>query len=170
MRASSARPLPLPRNAGASLPARFHRTLEAVVAAVHVGVLNTEGLLSRWRPVGASCLVHRSRTPADLYERSTRPYPAKLTELVYPGGVLRRPILQQGSLKWKCERTFISEVLAREQVGLLEVDDACFEVCYRPLPIGWFDGRRQHLERAEEVTQPAAEAGEHFVAAACTTP
>lgn len=111
-----------------------------------------------------------NRTPAELYERSTRPYPSKLPELMYPGGVLLRRISQQGSLKWKCERTFISEVLAREEVGLLEVDDACFEVYYGPLLIGWFDGRSQIFERAEEVALPAPGAGEHFAAAACTTP
>jgi len=111
-----------------------------------------------------------NRTPGELYKPSPRPFPSKLPDLVYPGGVLLRRISQQGSLKWKCERTFISEVLAREEVGLLEVDDACFEVYYGPLLIGWFDGKCQHFERAEEVAAPGAEAGGHFGAAACTTP
>ena len=111
-----------------------------------------------------------NRTPAELYERSTRVYPSKLPELVYPGGVQLRRISQQGSLKWKCERTFISEVLAREVVGLLEVDDACFEVYYGPLFIGWFDGKYQRFERADEVDAPGGEAGGHSGTAACTTP
>jgi hypothetical protein len=44
-------------------------------------------------------------------------------------------------LKWKCQRTFLSEVLARETVGLLEVDDELFEVYYGPVLLGSFDGR-----------------------------
>jgi hypothetical protein len=41
--------------------------------------------------------------------------------------------------------------LAREVVGLLETEDSQFEVYYGPLLIGWFDGRRQCFERADEV-------------------
>ena len=111
-----------------------------------------------------------NRTPAELYEPSRRPYPSKLPELEYPGGVLLRRISQQGSLKWKCERTFISAVLARERVGLLEVDEAYFEVYYGPLLIGWFDGKHDRFERVEEVGGATVENDEHFGAAACTTP
>jgi len=99
-----------------------------------------------------------NRTPAEMYERSARPYPSKLPELEYPCGVLLRRISQQGSLKWKCERTFISAVLAREVVGLLEIQEGRFGVYYGPLLIGWFDGGRQRFDRAEVVTGAAADA------------
>jgi hypothetical protein len=68
-------------------------------------------------------------------------FPARLPELVYPAGVHLRRISQQGSLKWRTERTFLSEVLARQTVGLLETEEEFFEVYYGPLLIGWFDGR-----------------------------
>lgn len=42
-------------------------------------------------------------------------------------------------MKWKTQRTFLSEVLARQTVGLLEVDDDLFEVYYGPLLLGWFE-------------------------------
>ncbi len=61
----------------------------------------------------------------------------------YPTGAHLRRISQQGSLKWKCERTFLSEVLARQTVGAGNRGRA-FEVYYGPLLIGWFDGR-SHL-------------------------
>ena len=80
------------------------------------------------------------KTPAELYVPSVRPYPARLPELQYPAGAHLRRISQQGSLKWKCERTFLSEVLARQTVGLLETEEEFFEVYYGPLLIGWFDG------------------------------
>jgi len=89
------------------------------------------------------------KTPSDLYLPSARPYPARLPELEYPQGVHLRRISQQGSLKWKCERTFFSEVLARQRVGLLETEDNFFEVYYGPLLIGWFDGR-SHLFKPEQ--------------------
>lgn len=75
---------------------------------------------------------------------SPREYPSRLPELEYPPGVHLRRISQQGSLKWRCERTFVSEVLARAVVGLLETEEEFFEVYYGPLLIGWFDAR-SHL-------------------------
>ena len=81
------------------------------------------------------------KTPADVYVASSRGYPVRLPELEYPAGSHLRRISQQGSLKWRCERTFLSEVLARETVGLLETEEEFFEVYYGPLLIGWFDGR-----------------------------
>jgi transposase InsO family protein len=81
------------------------------------------------------------KTPAELYIPSTQAYPARLRELAYPPGVHLRRISQQGSLKWRCERTFLSAVLARQNVGLLETEEDFFDVYYGPLLIGWFDGR-----------------------------
>lgn len=81
-----------------------------------------------------------NRTPASVYAASARAYPARVSELEYPDGVHFRRISQQGSLKWKGERTFLSEVLAREMVGLLEVDEEFFEVYYGPVLLGWLDG------------------------------
>lgn len=86
------------------------------------------------------------KTPAELYIPSARPYPARLPDLQYPPGVHLRRISQQGSLKWKCERTFLSEVLARQTVGLLETEEEFFEVYYGPLLLGWFDGRSKVFE------------------------
>lgn len=83
------------------------------------------------------------RTPASRYSPSPRKYPSRLPELEYPPGAMLRRISQQGSLKWKTERTFVSEVLAREYVGLVEVDDGLFEVYYGPLLLGWLDGHEQ---------------------------
>jgi putative transposase len=76
-----------------------------------------------------------------VYSASVREYPARLPDLQYPAGAELRWVSQQGSVKWKCRRTFLSEVLAREAVGLIEVDEELFEVYYGPLMLGWLDGR-----------------------------
>ena len=93
-----------------------------------------------------------NRTPADVYMRSPRSYPPRLPELEYPAGAHLRWVSQQGSVKWKCHRTFISEVLGRQAVGLIEVDDDLFEVYYGPLWLGWLDGHYGAFERAPENT------------------
>ena len=66
-------------------------------------------------------------------------YPSRLPELEYPPGVDLRRISQQGSVKWKGARAFVSEVLARESVGLLEVEEDFLEVYYGRLFLGWLD-------------------------------
>lgn len=127
---------------------RMHRTLKQEAANPPAGnlrqqqqaFLEFERIYNQERPHEAL----GGRTPADVYVPSTRPYPARLPDLEYPVGVHLRRISQQGSLKWRCERTFLSEVLAREVVGLLETEEDFFEVYYGPLLIGWFDGR-SHL-------------------------
>ena len=110
-----------------------------------------------------------NRTPAEVYAASARCYPSKLPPLEYPGGVHLRRISQQGSLKWDGERTFLSEVLGRETVGLLEVDDDYYEVYYGPVMLGWFDGQLHRFERLPAV-KPARETAEQFGTAACATP
>ena len=79
------------------------------------------------------------RRPAELYVGSARVYPSRLPELEYPAGVHLRRISQQGSVKWKGARTFISEVVARQCVGLLETEEDFFEVYYGPVLLGWLE-------------------------------
>ena len=62
-----------------------------------------------------------------------------MPDLAYPAGALMRRISQQGSVKWKGGRAFVSEVLAREAVGLLEVEEDFLEVYYGPLFLGWLE-------------------------------
>jgi len=79
-------------------------------------------------------------TPQSRYVASPRIYPARLPDPLYPNGVVLRRISQQGSLKWRGQRTFLSEVLARHDVGLLPSDDRYWAVYYGPLLLGWFEG------------------------------
>ncbi len=79
------------------------------------------------------------RTPGSLYEASARRYRSRLPELEYPAGAHRRRISQQGSVKWNSGRAFLSEVLAREVVGLVEMDEDFLEVYYGPVFLGWLD-------------------------------
>lgn len=132
---------------------RMHRTLKQETACPpranrrrqQEAFVEFERMYNQERPHQAL----EGRTPASVYTRSGRPYPARLPELNYPAGAHMRRISQQGSLKWRCERTYVSEVLGHEWVALLETDDEFFEVYYGPLLIGWFDGR-SHLFGPEQ--------------------
>jgi transposase InsO family protein len=79
------------------------------------------------------------QTPASWYVASARLFPSRLTDLAYPPEAQLRRISQQGSVKWKGSRAFVSEVLAREAVGLVEVEEDFLEVYYGQLFLGWLD-------------------------------
>jgi transposase InsO family protein len=79
------------------------------------------------------------RVPGALYAASSRLYPSREPEIAYPAHMHVRWISQQGSLKWRMRRTFLSEVLARQAVGLLEVEEDILEVYYGPVLLGWLE-------------------------------
>ncbi|HET6931728.1 MAG TPA: IS481 family transposase [Candidatus Acidoferrum sp.] len=124
---------------------RMHRTLKQETANPPAANLRQQQeVFARFERMYNEERPHEAlggKTPAQVYVASTRVYPSRLPELEYPAGTHLRRISQQGSLKWRCERTFLSEVLAREIVGLLETEEEFFEVYYGPLLIGWLDGR-----------------------------
>jgi transposase InsO family protein len=88
-------------------------------------------------------------TPASCYQPSARPYPRRLPELEYGDEMAMRRVSQQGSVRWKGERIYISEVFGYEEVGLKTVDERWLEVYYGPIRLGWLDGWRSHFRRRE---------------------
>ena len=91
-----------------------------------------------------------NQMPAQVYVASSRAYPSRLPELKYPDGAQLRWVSQQGSVKWKCRRTFLSEVLGGQAVGLIEVDEELFEVYYGPVFLGWLDGHYGEFQRGDD--------------------
>ena len=90
-------------------------------------------------------------TPASHYTASARKMPRRVPELEYGDDVELRRISQQGSLKWKCERTFISEIFAYEWLGLRTLNERCLEVLYGPLSLGFLDTFRHQFHRTLSV-------------------
>jgi len=88
------------------------------------------------------------RTPASCYAPSSRPMPRRVPELEYGDDTVVRRISQQGSLRMKGERTFISEIFAYEWMGLRALNERYFEVLYGPLTVGFLDGFRHRFHRA----------------------
>jgi len=86
-------------------------------------------------------------TPQACYAASPRCYPRRVPSLEYGDAMEVRRVSQQGSVKWKGERTFISEVFGHEYLGLKPASQDWLEVYYGPIRIGWLDGRRQQFSR-----------------------
>lgn len=90
-------------------------------------------------------------TPADVYYPSTRQYPSRLPELEYPAGMTIRKVNDAGVLKWHSKQIFISHALAREHVGLSEVNEGLWELRYGPLVLGMLDQMHDRIKRRNEV-------------------
>ena len=79
--------------------------------------------------------------PADVYEPSTAAAMPRL--YVYPGHWEQRLVSMNGQISWKKTLVFISESLAGQQVGLVEVDDGIWKVCFRHITLGRLNTRNK---------------------------
>ena len=88
------------------------------------------------------------QTPASCYTGSSRCMPRRVPELEYGEEFQVRRIPQQGSLKMKGERTFISEIFAYQWLGLRALNERVFEVFYGPVALGFLDAHRHAFHRS----------------------
>jgi transposase InsO family protein len=86
-------------------------------------------------------------TPQSCYQASPRCYPRRVREVEYGDEMEIRRVSQQGSVKWKGERTYISEVFAYQPLGLKALDDRWLEMYYGPIRLGWLDSYHHIFRR-----------------------
>jgi hypothetical protein len=87
------------------------------------------------------------QTPASCFAPSPRLMPRRVPELDYDDNTEVRRVSQQGSVRWRGERTFISEVFAYERLGLRALDERTVEVLYGPVTVGYLDSYRHEFHR-----------------------
>lgn len=132
---------------------RMHRTLkQATATPPHATVRLQQKAFDSFRCEFNQHRPHEALgdlTPAACYQTGTRRYPWRVPELQYADDVHVRRVSQQGSVRWKGVRTFISEVFRYEPLGLKQFDERWLEVYYGPVALGWFDGYRHRFSRAQ---------------------
>jgi transposase InsO family protein len=113
---------------------RMHRTLKQHTARPPAATLaQQQRRFDRFRHEFNHERPHEAlgdRTPAEFYRPSSTPFPERLPEVTYPGHYTLRRITHSGSLCWHSRRVFLSIVLARETVGLIEVEDGVWSVYF----------------------------------------
>lgn len=101
---------------------RMHLTLKQhVCAPVARDLQAQQEVLEQFRIYYNTDRPHESLgqvTPASLYYRSSRPYPARLAELRYPPEFELRRVLSNGMIKWHGRSIYISQTVSGEQIGL----------------------------------------------------
>ena len=89
------------------------------------------------------------RTPAEFYQPSPRPYPARVPKPEYDDRMVIRSVRQAGEIKWEGHRIYLGEVLAGENVGLEPISDEHYVVYFCKMPLGVLDDRRRKVWSVE---------------------
>jgi transposase InsO family protein len=79
------------------------------------------------------------RFPAELYQPSPRPLPARLDDPEYDADHELRRVRTDGGIKWRGKPVFISEALIGELVGILELETGDDLVRFGQLDLGLID-------------------------------
>src|SRR6266852_2858419 len=124
---------------------RMHRTLKAETARPpRANMKAQQSAFDRFRGEYNRERPHEAlgqRPPAAVYQPSPRPYPERLPELTYPAAEVIRRVRHNGEIKSRGHSVFVSQCLAGELIGMEELRDDCWRVCFGPVVLGWFDTR-----------------------------
>ena len=82
------------------------------------------------------------QVPARFYEPSPRRFDGVLRSPDYADDARGRRVRRNGTVKWRGDEVFVSEVLAGEPVGLFPIADDVWLVKYGPLVLGTMKGRQ----------------------------
>lgn len=85
------------------------------------------------------------KPPGSVHCLSPRSYPAKLPEVQYESGITVRQVRHKGEIKWRGELIYVSEVLAKEPVGLKPIDNDKWELRYSFHLLGVLDERNKNI-------------------------
>ena len=91
------------------------------------------------RPHGALA----QRTPASAHARSTREYPKRVPDPEYPLHWERCRVRRDGSLKFQGRQPHLSEALAGEAVGLVEVEEELWQIWFSDYKVAVLDAARR---------------------------
>jgi transposase InsO family protein len=118
---------------------RMHRTLQEATAQPEPEMSAQQKRYNGFRREYNEIRPHEALSglsPADLYRPSWRPLTAEAPGLDYPAHYERRQVRPDGAIKWRGNYVFISELLAREPVGLVEIEDDVWELYFTSLRLG----------------------------------
>ncbi len=122
---------------------RMHKDLQAEVAVnIQVDARAQQAALDLWRREYNEVRPHaalQGRRPADLYHKSSRPYPTAPLHLDYGRGYLTRRVICTGKISYQGHLIFITTALIGWEVGLRTVSPTQVEVWFSYLFLGTID-------------------------------
>jgi putative transposase len=122
---------------------RMHKTLKRATV-----IPPAETMIMQQRKFDEFCGQYNSerpheglgqKTPASLYNPSSRSLPTKLPELEYPGHFRVSLVNHNGIIYHQGHRVYIACLLKGEMVGVEEVDNDVWDVYFGPVKLGHFE-------------------------------
>ncbi|MFH2057217.1 MAG: IS481 family transposase [bacterium] len=83
--------------------------------------------------------------PGQIYRSSTRPYPSRIPEILYPDHMIIRIVRPSGQLHWQGQEFYVSETLIGEPVAFEPIDDRFYQLYYGPVKIARYDNDTKKL-------------------------
>jgi transposase InsO family protein len=118
---------------------RMHRTLkEETIKPPQKDLLRQQHAFDRFAQEYNYQRPHEAlgqKTPASVYEPSSVSYPIKLPDVEYASHITVRQVRHNGDIKWKGKMIYVSQTLAGEPVGLLQVGEDLWQInfCFHHL-------------------------------------
>jgi transposase InsO family protein len=128
---------------------QFHRVLKAETTRPPASSITSQQ--QRFRRFCAEYNDERphealqDRPPASCSTASTRPFPARLPPLEYPGHMEVRRVSPFGQLSWGGRALYLTEVLGGEDVAFDEVEDGIWMLYFAAVRLARFDARTRAL-------------------------
>ena len=128
---------------------RMHRTLKAETARPPAANLRAQQRrFNRFRQEYNEERPHQAlqdRTPSQLYQCSSRSYPARLPRPEYPAHFQVRRVRTDGTIKWQGKLRFVTTSLCSELIALEEVDDGVWSLWFMAHLLGRIDLRTKKI-------------------------
>jgi putative transposase len=139
---------------------RMHLTLKQQVCVPVANDLNQQQReLDRFRTYYNTDRPHEAlgqRTPASVYHRSARAYPARLEPLVYADDCEVRRVRSNGTIKWHGRAIYISQALRGELLGVKTNAEAGYPVYFGNILLGVIEPGRWKLRYQPRSRKPPA--------------
>jgi len=86
------------------------------------------------------------KTPGQVYQPSTRDYSKRIIPIEYDSSMAVRQVRHNGEIRFKGRFLYVSGVLAKEPVGLIEIDTGYWEIYYSFQKIAIINEKRMKVE------------------------
>lgn len=130
---------------------RFHRTLkEHTATPPQRNARRQQDAFDRFRHEYNHERPHEAlgqRTPGSVYQSSPRPYPRRRPKIAYPDGYHIRRVGDNGCVRWRGQRIFLTECLGGECIGWQQHDEDRWYLYFGPVKLATWNQRTQKLER-----------------------
>ncbi len=130
---------------------RMHRTLKQETARPPRANMNAQQRrFDAFRNDYNEVRPHESlnmQTPTDVYRPSERPFPRRLPDIEYPAGSTLRFVTDNGTIKFKDTRIYLSNALIDQFVRIEDHDDG-YQVWFGPKHLGQLDLKTERIEPA----------------------